>query len=118
MSKLAHSNQEIMDQIEREAIAADDRGERTDPPDMRQEAIVTERDYMSLCVTSPSEFPMSGAAFAAMWEKFLREGTTHSARAASLPLVIRRCEREGIPYVLFAVPGKGYFIRQQRVGDT
>lgn len=32
MSKLAHSCQETMDQIEREAREAEDHGERTDPP--------------------------------------------------------------------------------------
>jgi hypothetical protein len=32
MSKLAHSNQETMDEIERNALQAEERGERTEPP--------------------------------------------------------------------------------------
>lgn len=42
------------------------------------------------------------------WQAFLREGSTHSARAYILPWLIRRCEMEGISYRLTASPGLGY----------
>lgn len=45
-----------------------------------------------------------------VWASFLQHGTAHSARAATLPYVMCRCEQEGIAYVLRAVPGAGYFI--------
>ena len=38
MSKLAHSNQETMDQIEADARAREERGERDDPPEPTEQA--------------------------------------------------------------------------------
>jgi hypothetical protein len=35
MSKLAHSNQDTMDEIEQNNRAAEERGERSDPPDRK-----------------------------------------------------------------------------------
>lgn len=63
-----------------------------------------------LCVTSPWEEPLSKTEQVRVWAKFLANGTTHSARAGTLPYIIRRCEREKIPYILEALPGMGYHL--------
>jgi hypothetical protein len=52
----------------------------------------------------------SKAAQERTWQMFLKGGTSHSAQAHTLPYIINRCEREGIPYQLKAMPGSGYYI--------
>lgn len=64
-----------------------------------------------LCVNSPYEFALTKAAQRRTWDAFMRGGTNHSSRASTLPYIMRRCELEHIPYVLHAVPGKGYYIK-------
>lgn len=54
----------------------------------------------------------SKIARARCWQEFLHHGTSHSAGAEMLLDIINRCEREGIPYVLQASPGHGYYIKQ------
>lgn len=51
----------------------------------------------------------------AMFEDFKQHGTTHSASAMTLPLIINRCEQEKIPYVLKAMPGAGYRIERMKL---
>lgn len=63
-----------------------------------------------LCVTSPFEMELPLTTGARVWKSFLNGGTNHSAQAATLPYIIRRCEREQRPYKITAYPGKGYFI--------
>lgn len=46
------------------------------------------------------------------WDTFMRNGTTHSKSAMTLPYIINRCEQEGIAYELQAWPGYGYFIKK------
>lgn len=54
MSKLAHSNQETMDQIERNAIEAEERGERTEPPpELTTVAAIIERIRRQLLEGQP-----------------------------------------------------------------
>lgn len=60
--------------------------------------------------TFEDELPLSKAQQRRTWEAFMEGGTTHSGRAQTLPYVMRRCEREKIPYKLTAVPGQGYHI--------
>jgi hypothetical protein len=65
-----------------------------------------------LCVMSPDEMALTKAAKHRIWDQFLNGGgTTHSPQAATLPYVIRRCEREKVPYEMYARPGEGYFIK-------
>ena len=70
-----------------------------------------ERRPVILCVSTPHEAELSRAEARRIWTAFLEHGSTHSARAATLPFIIRRCESAGIPYVLTARPGMGYFIK-------
>lgn len=70
-----------------------------------------------LVVGSPFEFPMSATQAADTWRRFLAGGIQHSGQAATLPYVIRRCEREGVPYRLTAYPGQGYFIEPAPTTD-
>jgi hypothetical protein len=46
------------------------------------------------------------------WQTFLSSGTRHSANASMLCEILNRCEREGIPYILQASPGYGYYIKR------
>jgi len=39
-------------------------------------------------------------------------GTTHSATASTLPLLLNRLEADRIPYTLTAHPGKGYIVER------
>lgn len=61
-----------------------------------------------LCVTSPFEVSQSRASGSRIWRTFLAGGTNHSSKAATLPYLIRRCEREGVSFRLEAHPGLGY----------
>lgn len=45
-----------------------------------------------------------------LWDAFLDGGGRHSSAAATLPYIIRRCEREHVPYILRAMPGVGYHL--------
>ena len=54
--------------------------------------------------------PISKAALERNWQAFMRGGTNHSGRGATLAAIINRADREGIPYVLTAHPGLGYHI--------
>lgn len=63
-----------------------------------------------LAVISTHEIALSKAAQRRTWDAFMNGGTNHSANASTLPYIIRRCEIQKLPYVLTAVPGKGYFI--------
>ena len=63
-----------------------------------------------LCVTGPMEIQLSQKKASDIWQAFLNGGTSHSSNAATLPYIMRRCEREQIPYTLQAVPGNGYYI--------
>ena len=48
-----------------------------------------------------------------IWKHFMETGhSTHSARASILPFLVRKCEEEGIPYMIQAYPGKGYGIQK------
>lgn len=69
---------------------------------------------MTLCVNSPHEVALTKAAERRIWEAFIDGGTTHSGRASTLPYIMRRCEREGVPYRLTAMPGMGYFIEPHK----
>lgn len=64
-----------------------------------------------LCVTSPYETPINKSEGARLWASFNNGGTSHSPSASTLPYLIRRCEREGVPYSLIAFPGYGYGIK-------
>lgn len=64
-----------------------------------------------LCVNSSHEFALTKAAQRRTWDAFMRGGTNHSAKASTLPYIIRRCELEKIPYTLQAIPGMGYYIK-------
>lgn len=66
-----------------------------------------------LCVTSPVEVELSNSAKKITWDNFLKNGSTHSANASTLPFIIRRCEQLNIAYILEAEPGIGYFIRRK-----
>lgn len=63
----------------------------------------------ALVIGSMFELEISRKMGSQMWRAFM-EGrlSTHSARASTLPYLIRRCERVGEPYVLTGVPGYGY----------
>jgi hypothetical protein len=65
-----------------------------------------------ITVGSPHETALTKAAQRRVWDAFLSSGTNHSASAATLPYIIRRCELEQIPYILNAVPGMGYYIKR------
>jgi hypothetical protein len=65
-----------------------------------------------LCATSPHELPVDKKTGARLWKEFLRVGSNHSSHASFLPYIIRRCERECVPYRLTAYPGNGYFIER------
>ena len=67
-----------------------------------------------LSATSAYERPVDKTTGARLWSQFLQHGTTHSSRAETLPYIIRRCESEGIGYVLEAMPGLGYHIKQRK----
>lgn len=41
--------------------------------------------------------------------------TTHSARAATLPLVIETLEAARAPYMIYAIPGQGYVVKRVAV---
>lgn len=68
-----------------------------------------------LCVNSPHELGLTKAAQRRIWDSFLSHGTNHSAQASTLCYIIRRCERDQIPYVLEAWPGQGYYIARAKV---
>lgn len=59
------------------------------------------------------ELTASKAQNERIWRAFLRDGTSHSARALTLAYIINRCEREGVGYKLTALPGMGYYIEHQ-----
>lgn len=63
------------------------------------------------CMTSPYEESISATEAARIWAEFLDRGTQHSSMAATLPYIIRRCEREGIAYRIEAYPGDGYYVK-------
>jgi hypothetical protein len=65
---------------------------------------------ITLSATSPFELELDRATGSRVWKSFLQGGSTHSARASTLPYIIRRCERERVGYVLTAMPGQGYHI--------
>jgi hypothetical protein len=65
---------------------------------------------ITLNASSPFEEELSAPQKREMWAAFLQGGTTHSARAATLPFIIRKCERDGVGYTLRAEPGTGYRI--------
>jgi hypothetical protein len=64
-----------------------------------------------LTVISPNEIALTKAAKRRIWDAFKDGGTSHSPQAATLPYIIRRCEKERVPYELYARPGEGYFIK-------
>ena len=70
-----------------------------------------------LTVISVFEIAMSKTAQQRTWAAFMGGGTNHSARASTLPYIIRRCETEKIPYTLIAAPGMGYFIKPAKIED-
>lgn len=45
---------------------------------------------------------------------YIAMSAARERNASTLPYIIRRCELERIPYVLTAVPGKGYFVRHMK----
>lgn len=63
-----------------------------------------------LFIFSIGEIALSKAAQRRVWSAFKERGTTHSARAGTLPYILRRCEQERIAYTLEAMPGQGYYI--------
>lgn len=69
--------------------------------------------HVTLCVSSPFELEVSRPIGAMLWKSFMA-GTTshHSAKASTLPYMIRRAEREGVPYLVEAHPGLGYTMRR------
>lgn len=66
----------------------------------------------TLIVFSDAELDagLSKTARERIWASFMDGGTAHSACATTLPYIIRRCEREGVPFTLNAHPGIGYWI--------
>lgn len=47
------------------------------------------------------------------WQRFKTgNGSNHSAIAGTLIELVNRCEREGVPYILQAHPGHGYYIKR------
>jgi len=68
-----------------------------------------------LNATSPYEIDLDRNRKAHTWRAFLEHGSNHSARASTLPYLIRRCEREGVGYVLTAMPGQGYHMEPGKV---
>jgi len=68
-----------------------------------------------LNATSPYEIDLDRNRKAHTWRAFLEHGSNHSARASTLPYIIRRCEREGVGYVLTAMPGQGYHIEPGKI---
>jgi hypothetical protein len=71
--------------------------------------------FQAVRVKEPRYF--SKAAHERSWEMFSRKGTSHSENAATLVEILNRCEREGVGYVLKALPGKGYYIRPFNCDD-
>ena len=67
-----------------------------------------------LNATSPMEMFINKTLGAALWKAFKAGGTSHSKSAATLPYIIRRCEKEGVAYVLHARPGEGYYIQPEK----
>lgn len=53
MSKLAHSNQESMDEIERKALEAEERGERDEPPEVKTLIAIVDRVKGNLLRNQP-----------------------------------------------------------------
>ncbi len=53
---------------------------------------------------------LTHAGIERVWQHFLEGGTNHSKNATYLTHIINRCEAEGIPYCLHAMPGVGYYI--------
>jgi hypothetical protein len=80
----------------------------------------TRRDTMTtkamfLLVTSPYEQEIPQGIAGEMWRAFLAgETSSHSHMAATLPYLLRRAEREKVPYVLEAAPGVGYALTRQK----
>lgn len=66
-----------------------------------------------LNATSPYEKPLNRVQQKVIWDNFLNSGSAHSAQAATLPYIMRRCEIEGIAYKLYAHPGQAYFIEKE-----
>ena len=67
-----------------------------------------------LTVISTHEIALSKAAQRRIWKAFNEGCTSHSAAAVTLPYLIRRCEQEGIGYVLTAQPGVGYIMERAK----
>ena len=60
--------------------------------------------------TGEDTIALSKADRQILWRSFLQGGGRHSGLAATMPYIIRRCERERVPYILRAVPGVGYHL--------
>jgi len=73
--------------------------------------IVLPRKPGRLRVVSFGEIVPRKKTGATLWRQFLAGGSFHSGEAGLVPYIVNRCEREGIPYILEAVPGHGYGIR-------
>lgn len=75
---------------------------------------------MPLKVTSPVHEVSAGTpryerSAQMTWDSFVRNGHTNHSRAATLlPVIMNRCEKEGIPYILKAFPGAGYYIERDK----
>jgi hypothetical protein len=72
-------------------------------------------ERVMLAFFSPYEIALSKAAQKRIWTVFMERGTTHSSNASTLPYVLRRCEQEGIPYLLRAAPGVGYWVERHHL---
>jgi hypothetical protein len=78
----------------------------------RRETMATKA--MFLLFASPYEQDIPQNVAASMWRNFLDGVTsTHSHMAATLPYLLRRAEREKMPYVLEAAPGAGYSLTRK-----
>ncbi len=63
--------------------------------------------------TYGKRFRMSDEVKEMIWSGFLSAGcTSHSSRAQTLPYIINRCQKEGVPYRLTAQPGLGYMVER------
>lgn len=81
----------------------------------RGDRAMKDRRFTALIVGSPFETELTKKAKELIWKAFVAGGTRHSAQATTLPYIMRRCEREGIAYVLHANPGQGYYIQAQPI---
>ncbi len=69
--------------------------------------------FITLNVTSPFEVELPRSIGTKLWKDFLSGAESrHSLQACTLPYLMRRAEREKMPYVLTSYPGEGYTLQR------